>query len=89
MECGSLNNDLEAIGAKATRNYPARYYYADYADIRDSRLTGTVTIADSHGEIVPSGGAVDFKSGTLNPGWRDRIAKRVDASSAYTKGLVY
>jgi hypothetical protein len=70
----------------ATTNTPARFGYARYATIRDTRNFPPLTVAtDEHGTVLPWGGAADFKSGSNNPGWRDKITRHVDASSAYSR----
>jgi len=64
---------------------PAQYYQAHYVDIRDSRASGTIVSTDERGMVVPVGGAVNSRVGQTNPQWKDRIIKRVEAGSPYSR----
>lgn len=71
-----------------TQSSPASYFQSNFATIHDSRTNPELTVAvDTRGNVLPIGGARNFKSGVTNPGWRDRIAKHVDASSPYTREI--
>lgn len=68
-----------------TISSPAGYPYAAFKDIHDSRLPAVVIDTDEHRFQQLGGGFDNMKSGVNNPGWRDRIAKRVEAGSAYSR----
>lgn len=69
--------------ATLSENYPVRMNEFLRDIILDSR-----TVPNISGGISSIGVGNDARQGQTNPGWRDRIAKGTDASSAYSRTVI-